>query len=196
MIAGLSTSGPQWHLSAHEAAKRSALEAECKELEDKEWLSKSKAEVLDTLKRYKTAGTLNRCQGDTVTNTITLRSGELQDTIVTTAYCNAFAGELKQLRLESLDVEMAAVRRDKGKRVFGLRLPNAMKRANGDPLFDVIDVASEGEHRCVALAAFLAESPKPHTGRPSFSTIRFRLDRNHKRRDAISVRLVHEAQCR
>jgi hypothetical protein len=87
------------------------------------------------------------------------------------------------------------VSRDKGKRVFGLRLPNAMKKANGDPLFSVIDVASEGEHRCVALAAFLAElSQASHRSAIVFDDPVSSLD--HKRRDAISVRLVQEAKCR
>ena len=94
---------------------RAALEAECREIEDKEWLSKNKADVLEVLKRYKTVDTLNNCQGDTITNAITIKSGELQDAAVTTAYCTAFADELKQLRLESLAVEMAAVSRDKGR---------------------------------------------------------------------------------
>lgn len=182
-------------LSAHDATKRAALEAECKELEDKEWLAKNKADVLAAHKRYKSADTLKKCQGDATTNTITIKSGELQDAVVTTAYCQAFANELKQLRLESLVVEMAAVSRDKGKRVFGLRIANATKKPNGDPLFGVIDVASEGEHRCIALAAFLAElSQASHRSALVFDDPVSSLD--HKRRDAIAVRLAKEAKHR
>ncbi len=182
-------------LSAHDATTRVALEAECMELEDKEWLSKNKADVLEALNRYKAADALKRCQADTITNTITIKSGELQDAVVTTAYCTAFADELKELRLDSLSVEMAAVSRNKGKRVFGLRLADATKKANGDPLFGVIDVASEGEHRCIALAAFLAElSQASHRSAVVFDDPVSSLD--HKRRDAIAVRLVKEGKHR
>jgi hypothetical protein len=182
-------------LSAHDAIKRAALEAERNELESKEWLSKNKADVLDALKRYKTTDTLKKCQGDTVTNTITNKSGELQDAVVTTAFCKAFATELKELRVESLPVELEAVSRDKGKRVFGLRLANATKKPNGDPLFGVIDVASEGEHRSIALAAFLAElSQSSHRSALVFDDPVSSLD--HKRRDAIAARLAKEAKLR
>jgi hypothetical protein len=107
---------------------------------------------------------------------------------VTTAYKRRFQEESKKLGLTTLEVVMEAIQGKKGVTQFGLRLANA---ANGK----VAEIASEGEHRCVSLAAFLAElSQASHQSALVFDDPVSSLD--HWHRQKIAERIVEEAKNR
>lgn len=175
-------------LAAAEPEKAKALGLERDELTDRKWLVGKKPEVLDQIRRFKLAGKLKECQDDCTTNTITIKSGELHDAHVTAAFCTAFSAELGALNMKTLPVKLEAAKGAKGERRFGIKL-------DGTTSAKVSDVASEGEHRCIALAAFLAElSQASHRSALVFDDPVSSLD--HKRRDAIASRLVKEAKQR
>lgn len=90
--------------------------------------------------------------------------------------------------MKTLPVKLDAAKGAKGERRFGVKL-------NGTTSAKVADIASEGEHRCIALAAFMAElSQASHKSALVFDDPVSSLD--HKRRDAIAARLVKEANLR
>lgn len=172
-------------LAAADPEKAKALSAERDELTDRKWLADKKDEVKSQITRHAHAAKLKGCQDDCTTNSITIKSRELHESHVTTALCKAFEDELAALGMKSLPVKLDAARSAKGEPRFGVKL-------NGTATAKVSDIASEGEHRCIALAAFMAElSQASHKSALVFDDPVSSLD--HKRRDAIAARLVKEA---
>lgn len=107
---------------------------------------------------------------------------------VTTAFRDRFKDETRKLGLTTLSVEMEAIQGKKGTTLFGLRL---VKAGNSK----VAEIASEGEHRCIALAAFLAElSQASHQSALVFDDPVSSLD--HWHRQKIAERLVTESATR
>jgi hypothetical protein len=187
-IANALTSRAAMEQSADDEEKRSALTLERDELEDREWLSRHKAEILDLVTRMKRLALLKRCEAQTSTNTLTLKNNELHEAIVTATYCSRFAKECEALGLKTLPVQLESIRGSKGVRRFGVRIEGA---ANSK----VVDVASDGEHRCIALAAYLAElSQASHSSALILDDPVSSVD--HHRRAAIAKRLVQEAKNR
>jgi hypothetical protein len=174
--------------AANDPVARKALETEFKELEAQDWLSGVQADVLKQIERYKIVGEVEGCKKDLSTAAVTAKSSELTETFVTTAYKQRFQDEAKRLGLTTLEVVMEAIQGKKGVTQFGLRLAKA---ASGK----VAEIASEGEHRCVALAAFLAElSQASHQSALVFDDPVSSLD--HWHRQKIAERLVEEAKSR
>lgn len=174
--------------AANDPIARRFLDNELKELEAREWLSRVQAEVLNQIEWYRIVGELEGCKKDLNTAAITTKSSELTETFVTTAYRQRFQEEAGKLGLTTLDVVVDAIQGKKGVTHFGLRLSKA---ANGK----VAEIASEGEHRCVALAAFLADlSQSPHQSALVFDDPVSSLD--HWHRQKIAERLVEEARNR
>lgn len=174
--------------SAHDPDIRKKLEAERRELEAREWLYGVKADVLEQLERFKAIAELETCEKDVRTSSITAKSTELTQQFVTDAFQKRFKDELKKLGLKTLDVVLEPVQGKKGETKFGLRLVAASSTK-------VIDVASEGEQRCIALAAFLSElSQASHQSALVFDDPVSSLD--HWHREKIASRLVAEAEQR
>lgn len=174
--------------AANDPIARKALEAERKELEAREWLSGVKADVLKQIDQYKIVAELELCKKDINTSAITTKSSELTEMFVTTAFRDRFKDETRKLGLTTLSVEMEAIQGKKGITLFGLRL---LKAGNSK----VAEIASEGEHRCIALAAFLAElSQASHQSALVFDDPVSSLD--HWHRQKIAERLVAESATR
>jgi energy-coupling factor transporter ATP-binding protein EcfA2 len=174
--------------SAHDPDTRKKLQAELKELESREWLAGVKADVLQQIERYKIVAELEDCEKDLKTSAITAKSTELTDLFVTQAFKTRFKDEVDGLQLTTLDVVMEPVHGKKGVTNFGLRL---VKASNAK----VADIASEGERRCVALAAFMAElSQASHESALVFDDPVSSLD--HSYREKIAKRLADEASKR
>jgi hypothetical protein len=174
--------------AASDPVARQALESEFEELEAREWLSGIQADILKQIDRHKIVGELEGCKKDVNTSAITTKSSELTKTFVTTAYKKRFQQEAQKLGLLTIEVVVEAIEGKKGVTQFGLRLAKA---ASGK----LVEVASEGEHRCVALAAFLAELSQ--TSRQSalvFDDPVSSLD--HWHRQKIAERLIEEAKSR
>lgn len=171
--------------AANDPVARKALENELKELEAREWLSGVQADVLKQIDRYKIVAELEACKKDLNTAPITTKSSDLAETFVTAAYKKRFQDEAKELGLNTLSVVMEAIQGKKGVTQFGLRLVNA-------PSGKVAEIASEGEHRCVALAAFLAElSQASHQSALVFDDPVSSLDHSHRQK--IAARLIAES---
>jgi AAA domain len=174
--------------AASDPVARKVLETELKELAAREWLSGVQGNVLEQIERHKIVAELEGCRKDLNTTQITTKSNDLADTFVTAAFKSRFQVETKKLGLTTLSVAMDAARGKKGIVLFGLRL---IKAINGT----VAAIASEGERRCVALAAFLAElSQASHLSALVFDDPVSSLD--HRHRYKIAERLVSESAVR
>lgn len=167
---------------------RKAFIAERDELVDCKWLCTVKADVLAQIDRLKQISALQEVLKDTTTNRITTKSTEVAEKLVTNALRAQFAKEVAHLEIASLAIELK-----QEKSAYGIpRFKVALTRKPGSSVGDIL---SEGEHRCVALAAFLAELATTDTK----SAIVFddpisSLD--HMRREAVAARLIEEAQHR
>ncbi len=174
--------------SAVDPLVRRELSVERDELADREWLGRAVEDVWEQVKRYQRVAALETCKKDTVTTQITSKNSELTRALVTDAFCERFQEEVIGLSLKTIKVELVEASGKKGEKKFGLRLNRA-------PGMRVKDVASEGEQRCMALAAFLAElSLASHSSALVFDDPVSSLDHNF--REAVAGRLVLECKSR
>lgn len=174
--------------SADDPAVRAKLTSERDEFAARDWLAGVKDDVLVQVERYKRIALLETCKKDTATRAVTEKSTELTKQIVTDAFCKRFETEVKVLGLRTITVRMEDIKGTKGETRFGLRL-------TGAPNHKVHEIASEGEQRCIALAAFLAElSQASHQSALVFDDPVSSLD--HWHRERIAARLVQESKVR
>lgn len=130
--------------------ERVALIAERDELADRKWLSTIKDDVIVQIDRLKSIAALRAAVKDTATNKITTQSARIATALVTNRLRGQFAVEVDKLGVAGLAIELQQAKTSAGVPFFQVRLINK-------PSEPVGKVLSEGEHRCVALAAFLAE---------------------------------------
>ena len=167
---------------------RVALIAEKTELADRQHLGGIKNDVLAEIVRRGEVAALELAQRETTTNRVTTKSTEIAQALVTDALRAQFALEVASFGIAALAVELRQQNSAQGIprfKVTLVRKPNA-------PLGEVL---SEGEHRCVALAAFMAELAT--AGNQSgivFDDPVSSLD--HMHREAVAKRLVDEASRR
>lgn len=122
------------------------------------------------------------------TTPITRQAGVIADRVLTKALCQALNEELDALDASHLEVEFVK-KGDVGSIRHFLRLCRAPKGTK------VEDVLSEGEHRCLGIAAFLTELRQAgHASAIVLDDPVSSLD--HKHRDALADRLVAEAEHR
>jgi len=165
-----------------------ALLAEKTGLADRQWLGGVKADVIAEIERRKLIAKLESAQRETATNRITNKSTEIAQALVTDALRAQFAQEVANFNIAGLAVELRQQNSANGVPRFKVALTRKPNAAVGH-------VLSEGEHRCVALAAFMAELATTD----SKSSIVFddpvsSLD--HMHREAVARRLVAEAEHR
>ena len=168
--------------------ERKKLVAERDELADRAWLAGIKDDVIAEIGRRLEIATLQKAVKETSTNRVTAKSGEVAESLVTNALRAQFAKEVDRLGVAGLAIELRQEKTAQGVPLFRVSL---MKK----PDAKVGDVLSEGEHRCVALAAFLAEMSTTD----SRSCIVFddpvsSLD--HMHREAVAKRLAAEGMDR
>jgi ABC-type dipeptide/oligopeptide/nickel transport system ATPase subunit len=164
---------------------RAALLAEQAELADRQWLGGIKADVLAEIERLKQIARLEGCQRDTATNRITTKSTEIAQALVTDALRAQFSREVASFEIASLAVELRQQNSVQGIPRFKVALARKPDAAVGQ-------VLSEGEHRCVALAAFMAElATTDNKSSIVFDDPVSSLD--HMHREAVAKRLVAEA---
>lgn len=173
---------------ADDPVLRSEMENERKELVDRQLLSKIKAEVLAQIDRLKRVAKLDACAKDCSTNAITALNADLSGKLINEAYRKQFNAEIGLIGLKTIRVELVDIAGQKGTTKFGLRLVDSKDHR-------VRDVASEGEQRCLALAAFLAElSLASHASALVFDDPVSSLDYGYCSR--IGNRLAQEAKRR
>jgi len=157
---------------------------EFRELKDREALSLLLDDIKAEIERRKGAAAINTALRDTAKNSVTTKNRELSDRLVTNALRGRFAREIEKLQLARMPVEL---RKTDQKAVSYFQV--ALVEKPDEPVGEIF---SEGEHRCVALAAFLAElvTSKRYSG-IVFDDPMSSLDHIHRK--AIAARLVEEA---
>lgn len=168
--------------------QRAALMAERDGLADRKWLGVVKADVLAQIDRHKAIDTLEKASKDTATNKITTQSTRIAQALVTNRLRGRFAIEVDKLGIAGLAIELQQAKTSAGVPFFQVRLINKPNEPVGK-------VLSEGEHRCVALAAFLAElSTIDAQSAIVFDDPVSSLD--HQHRDKVAMRLAEAGQTR
>ena len=175
-------------LAEDKSEERKQMRAEFEELADREWLAVVRDEVLPEINRRKARGVLNALLKDTATNRTTTKSSEIAEQLVTNALRAQFSKEIDKFGVAGLAIELRKEKTSYGVPYFRVSLI-------GKPDARVGEILSEGEHRCVALAAFLAELATTE----SRSAIVFddpvsSLD--HMHRKEVAERLADEGQHR
>jgi len=128
------------------------------------------------------------CIKDTDTRAATKLSTDLTKKYVTDALTAAFNDELKRLGFTTLDLELRTAGGQKGVLYHQVFLKHATRA-------QLPKVVSEGEARCIALAAFLAEvHGATHASAIVFDDPVSSLD--HRWRTSVSNRLVEESKSR
>lgn len=167
---------------------RKAMFRKHAELADRKWLATIKADVLAEIDRKKAIAALSKALDDTTTHRITAKSTETAKELVTDTLRARFAQEIASLGVGDLALELKQQHGAYGVPRFKVQLVRK-------PDAPVGKILSEGEHRCVALSAFLAELAT--AGSESgivFDDPISSLD--HRHREQVARRLVVEASKR
>lgn len=168
--------------------QRAALIAERDGLADRKWLGVVKTDVLAQIERLKAIEAIEKASKDTTTNKITTQSARIAQALVTNRLRGRFAIEVDKLGVAGLAIELQQAKTTAGVPFFQVRLVNKPNELVGK-------VLSEGEHRCVALAAFLAElSTIDAQSAIVFDDPVSSLD--HLHRDKVAARLAEVGQSR
>lgn len=165
-----------------------ALVKERSELKDREALSALVADIKAEIERRKKAERILEAAKSTAKRSVTTKNKELSDKLVTNALRGRFAREIEKLRLSRMPVELRKIKDSDAVSYFQVCLVEKPDEPVGE-------IFSEGEHRCVALAAFLAElvTSKQYSG-IVFDDPMSSLDHIHRK--AVAARLVEEARHR
>lgn len=173
-------------LSADERSpERQALVNELRELKDRQLLGTLLEDVKAEIQRLKEISKLEAAAKDASKRPVTNKNKELSDKLVTNALRGRFAREVEKLKLSRMPVELRKVKDSSAVSYFQVALVEK-------PTEPIGEILSEGEHRCIALAAFLAELVTSK----QYSAIVFddpMSSLDHIHRKAVAGRLVEEA---
>ncbi len=167
-------------------AQFAALEDELLELDNREKLVDQAANIKKEVKRLDHCAALICAIQMTLTNKLSIKSKDLTRKHVSVALYERFQKEVADLGLHQLKVELRSTKAEKGKLLHKIVFVDNLQAQLRDTL-------SEGEFRCLALAAFLAEIG----GTPSgvlFDDPVSSLD--HVWRKKIVKRVTEEAEAR
>jgi len=167
---------------------RKRMTAEAQELRARKLLATHKQAVLDDIERRKKFAAYGVCIEETKTQAITQKSSSVTKIVVSQRLKQSFSDELVNLSFNHIEVELKELGGADG--VFYHKL--AFKRAPG---VDLPKVVSEGEQRCLSIAAFFAElSTADDLSGIVFDDPVSSLD--YQWRQAVARRLVQEAKTR
>lgn len=135
-----------------EPEEEKRLRKELDELLDHQLLVKNKDGIEKEIIRKRLRDRYENCHSSADTNAITRKNTEMTREVLTEGLRKAFEEELAALNLGHLSVDVVDQGGQKGEMTYQLEL-------RGKQIADAkaADVLSEGEHRCIALAAFLTE---------------------------------------
>jgi energy-coupling factor transporter ATP-binding protein EcfA2 len=169
-------------------ATRKRMADEVQELRARRLLAKHKQVVLDDIERKKKYAAYGLCIDDTKTQTITQKSTAVTRTAVTQKLKQSFQDELANLAFRHVEIELKEVGGAEGVLYHKLVLTRA-------PGVELPRVVSEGEQRCLSIAAFFAElSTADDPSGIVFDDPVSSLD--YKWREGVARRLVQEAKSR
>lgn len=131
--------------------KRPEHQKTAKELRCKKWVSEQKNAVEAEILRLREVGLLQKAQGLTNTNALSLKKSTLAEELITKAFAERFEKELEHLGASRVRVAIEKTRSPKGQVLHQLKI----KKGQSD--VRAVDVLSEGEFRIVSVASFLAD---------------------------------------
>lgn len=167
---------------------RKNLAAEAQELRARKLLATHQQTVLDDIERRKKYAAYGQCIDDTKTQAITAKSTAVTKAVVSQKLKKNFQDELANLSFHQVEVELKELGGTDG--VFYHKL--VLTRAPGVELPKVV---SEGEQRCLSIAAFFAElSTADDTSGIVFDDPVSSLD--FQWRNGVARRLVQESKTR
>jgi energy-coupling factor transporter ATP-binding protein EcfA2 len=170
------------------SAARVALLTELNELEARTWLKGMLPDIKAEIERRQQTVALDRVIAEADTRAITQKASQLAELLVTDALRAQFTKEIAAIGVADLAVELKKEASQAGAARFRVRLIRKPSAAVGA-------VLSEGEHRCVALAAFLAElATSGDKSAIIFDDPVSSLD--HRHRGEVAARLAVEARHR
>ena len=137
-------------LSTDKVSILRGLKKELDDLESRKVLSDRIQDVLDVIERKKRIAAYQLCIEETRTNAITRKSSEVTKRAVTGQLTRSFRRELELLRFQHVEVDLVSAGGSRGTLFHRLEL----KRVSG---VAVPKIVSEGEARCLSVAAFFAE---------------------------------------
>jgi len=165
-----------------ESDNRPQLQIQLRELRARKWVFEQCNAIKEEIERLRAKDRLNKAKDLTNTRNLSLKKGEIAETMITESFVRRFQYELAALGASRIKVTLVKKRVSHGQVLHELRLVNARFGAPRD-------VLSEGEHRIVSLAAFLADV----TGKAQSTPIVFddpisSLDQDFE--DIVAQRLV------
>jgi DNA repair ATPase RecN len=171
---------------AAEARKKMGDEAQ--ELRARVLLAKHEQTILDEIENKKKVAAYGQCVEETRPNAVTQKSSALTKAVVSERLKQGFKEELQNLEFNHVEVELKEVGGAEG--VFYHKL--ILTR---NPGIEVPKVVSEGEQRCISIAAFFAElstadDPSAIVFDDPVSSLDFEW------RNAVARRLVQESKRR
>lgn len=167
---------------------RKCMTAEAQELRARKLLAQYEQTVLADIERRKKYAAYGLCIEETKTYAITQKSTAVTRAAVTQRLKNSFQDELKNLAFSHVEVELKEVGGAEGVHYHKLILTRA-------PGVELPKVVSEGEQRCLSIAAFFAElSTADDSSSIVFDDPVSSLD--YKWREGVARRLVLEAKTR
>ena len=186
-VAGLETRAAAL-LADDNSDERKAMRAKLAELQDRQWLSGIKDDVIAEIGRRKSIDAIETALKDTRPNTITAKNTTLSEALITERLRGTFAREIDHMNLSGLAIELTQAGSQAGVSRFRVSLMQSASSNAGD-------ILSEGEYRCVALAGFMAELATNNSGSGIiFDDPVSSLD--HLHREAIAKRLAEEGRKR
>lgn len=167
---------------------RKSMTAEAQELRARKLLAAHQQTVLDDIERRKKYAAYGLCIDETKTQAITAKSTAVTKTVVSQKLKKSFQDELVNLSFRHAEVELKELGGADG--VFYHKL--VLTRAPGVELPKVV---SEGEQRCLSIAAFFAElstadDPSGIVFDDPVSSLDFQW------RNGVALRLVQESKTR
>ena len=170
------------------ARQKGALAGELEELKARQTLGKHEGAVLAEIERKKRIAAYGLCLRDTTTQSITTKSTAVTTMAVTQQLKTAFQKELEILKFKHVEVELKEAGGQTGNFYHKLILTRA-------PGVELPKVVSEGEARCLSIAAFFAElSTADDPSAILFDDPVSSFD--YKWRESVAQRLVIEAKKR
>ena len=167
---------------------RERMSVEAQELRARKLLGQNEELVLNEIERKKKVAAYGLCIDDTKTKAITQKSTVVTRTAVTQKLKQSFQKELLNLGFQHVEVELKEAGGAEGVLYHKLVLIRA-------PGVDLPKVVSEGEQRCLSIAAFFAElSTADDPSGIVFDDPVSSLD--YKWREGVARRLVEEAKTR
>jgi energy-coupling factor transporter ATP-binding protein EcfA2 len=167
---------------------RRRLAADADELRARKLLAEHESLILNEIERKKKIAAYRLCIDETTTNAITQKSTAVTKITVSQKLKQRFKDELTALGFRHIEVELREAGGAEGVLYHQLLLTRA-------PGVELPKVVSEGEQRCLAIAAFFAElSTADDPSGIVFDDPMSSLD--YKWREAVAGRLVREAKTR